>query len=252
MTRGLLEELSRDPEYRGFAELTRHLMAAFSLPGLLRETTELPEGGVSDISNRGTLDRLLLSELALDDLTLATRLALNEALFLKREVPPAPQAQSRAIILDNSLPVWGLPRLYIAAVGLAIHGLTPDTVKIKCFRPRGPSVLSFELGSREDLVNHLEHLEAAACPAACLPDLAKNLAGSSQQAAPVLITVADVYENPDFRRQLDAAIEGELWVILAERNGSVTILNRTAQGSMVTRRIKLPLESICPEKQPSS
>ena len=87
-TRRLLEQLSDDNELSGFARLAQQLIAAISLPRTLSEPDELQIGGVSDISNRGHLDQLLLSELAQDDLTLAVRLALNEALYLRRESPP--------------------------------------------------------------------------------------------------------------------------------------------------------------------
>jgi len=42
-------------------------MAAVRLPRRLAQREELAVGGISDITNRGPLDRLLLSELAHDD-----------------------------------------------------------------------------------------------------------------------------------------------------------------------------------------
>ena len=69
----------------GFA---RQLMAAVTLPRRLADPEEIAMGGVSDISNRGPLDRLLLTELVHDDLTLAVRVSSNEALYLRRESPP--------------------------------------------------------------------------------------------------------------------------------------------------------------------
>ena len=93
--RSLLAELDKDPERRGLARLTRSLMAAVSLPQPLSEHDDLPLGGVSDITTRGQLDRLPLSELAQDDLMFILRLALNELLYLRRETPPRPQAETR-------------------------------------------------------------------------------------------------------------------------------------------------------------
>jgi hypothetical protein len=85
--RRLLAELRGDKELSGLARLAQDLMAAVHVPRSLRQQEELPLGGVSDLSNRGPLDRLLVSELAHDDLTLAVRVALNEALYLRRESP---------------------------------------------------------------------------------------------------------------------------------------------------------------------
>ena len=86
--RALLSELAHDEELSGLATLARDLMAAVALPRSLTDREELPIGGFSDIANRGSVDRLLLSELAHDDLTLAVRVAVNEALYLRRESPP--------------------------------------------------------------------------------------------------------------------------------------------------------------------
>jgi hypothetical protein len=85
--RQLLEELRDDDEFHGLIRVVRMLSAVLTLPRDLSTPEELPQGGVSDITNRGPLDRLLLSELANDDDTLMTRVALNEALAAKRRRP---------------------------------------------------------------------------------------------------------------------------------------------------------------------
>src|SRR5207248_2941944 len=81
--RALLAELRTDSEHAGLARLARDFMAALQLPRRLSEPDEMPIGGFADLANRGSLDRLLLSELAHDDLTFAVRIALNEALYLR-------------------------------------------------------------------------------------------------------------------------------------------------------------------------
>lgn len=93
--RRLLDALEGDSEWSGLARLTRHLMAAVHVPRALGDPEDLPLGGFSDLSNRGALDRLLVSELAQDDVVLSARLALNEALYLRRESPPKNPDQGR-------------------------------------------------------------------------------------------------------------------------------------------------------------
>ena len=117
--RSLLAELDKDPEWRGLARLTRNLMAAVSLPQPVSDHDDLPLGGVSDITNRGQLDRLLLSELAQDDLMFTARMAVNELLYLRRETPPRPHAETRWLLLDSGLRLWGVPRIFATAVALA-------------------------------------------------------------------------------------------------------------------------------------
>ena len=84
----MIAGLDNDQELGGMS-IARQLLAAIHLPRSLSDRDDLPVGGISDISNRGPLDRLLLSELAHDDLTLAVRIATNEALYLAARRRPA-------------------------------------------------------------------------------------------------------------------------------------------------------------------
>src|SRR5207249_1086065 len=58
--RGLIQNLRDDPELCGIARLARDLLAAVHVPRALAAPEDLAVGGVSDISNRGPLDRLLV------------------------------------------------------------------------------------------------------------------------------------------------------------------------------------------------
>jgi len=119
--RSLLRKLSdEEGDLAGIAHAAKHLMSIVSLPRRLALDDKMPIGGVSDITNRGPLDRLLLSELAHDDLTLAVRVAVNEAMYLRRESPPESPPQNRTILLDGGIRAWGVPRIYIVATALAI------------------------------------------------------------------------------------------------------------------------------------
>jgi len=132
--RRLLAELRRDKELAGLARLAQDLMAAVHVPRTLRQQEELPLGGVSDLSNRGPLDRLLVSELAHDDLTLAVRVAVNEALYLRRESPPRQPPNRRAILLDAGIRMWGIPRVFGVAVALALAATSDPRAELLIFR----------------------------------------------------------------------------------------------------------------------
>ncbi len=115
-----LFEWSNDLELYGLARIARQLISVITWPRPVSERQPLPLGGVADLTNRGSLDRLLLSELAQDDDVLMVRLALNESLYIRREQPEDPGTQQRAIFVDTSLRLWGLPRVYAAAVALTL------------------------------------------------------------------------------------------------------------------------------------
>ena len=152
----LLTQLSQDPQTAGLARLTKRLIAALNIPPHTQGASDQPLGGVSDISNRGDFDRLLLSELANDDDTLSARLVNNEALYLRRETPPDPQVQERVILVDTSLRLWGMPRVFAvsAALGCALNN--HQKAGISAFALGKETIGPNALATKEDVIHFLE------------------------------------------------------------------------------------------------
>ena len=134
-------------------------MAVVHLPRKISESDELPMGGVSDITNRGPLDRLLTSELAHDDTTLALRVATNEALYLRRETPPKTPTPRRLILIDVGIRMWGVPRVFAAATAMALTATADAHAGALTFRVHGDRVEAADLTTRQGLVGHLSVLE---------------------------------------------------------------------------------------------
>src|SRR5262249_9146804 len=153
--RRLIEDLSRDREYGAVARAARELMAAVRLPRRLAQREELAVGGVSDITNRGPLDRLLLSEFAPDDLTLAVPGAPNNALYLRRDPPMREPPGTLAVLLDSGLRVWGIPRVLASAVALALAACDKQHAQALFWRARGKQLLPVDLLSKKGLTEHL-------------------------------------------------------------------------------------------------
>ncbi len=103
--KSLMEQLAEDDKTAGIAQLTQHLIAALNIPMHAANASDHLFGGVSDISNRGNFDKLLISELANDDLTLTARLVNNEALYLRREAPPVSLDRKRNILMDTTIKI---------------------------------------------------------------------------------------------------------------------------------------------------
>lgn len=216
--RRLIEELSRDPEHGAIARAARELLAAVRLPRRLAHRDELAIGGVADITNRGPLDRLLLSELAHDDLTLAVRVALNEALYLRREPPMREPPGALALLLDSGVRLWGLPRVFATAVALALAAQEKQTATVFAWRATGAELAPVDLFSRAGLIAHLGALEVDAHPGAALSAFAKAAPAQEHQQS-VLITHRDALDDPDFRKALAAADIDSGFVAVVDRLG---------------------------------
>jgi hypothetical protein len=216
--RKLIEELSRDREFGSVARAARELMAAVRLPRRLGEREQLAIGGVADITNRGPLDRLLLSELAHDDLTLAARVALNEALYLRREPPMREPPGALGLLLDSGVRLWGIPRVLATAVALALIARDKQHSEVMAWRAHGKKLETVDLLSRNGLTQHLAALEPSAHAGESVPAFADALSPSAQNQS-VLITHRDALDDPGFRRALAENPAAPGFVATVDREG---------------------------------
>lgn len=84
-----VEELMDDASTFQVGALIKPIWAGFKIPIFNAQPSSQPLGGISDLSNKGSFDKLLISEFANDDLVFLSRVANNEALYLEREMPPS-------------------------------------------------------------------------------------------------------------------------------------------------------------------
>ena len=242
--RSLIHELSQDQELAGLARLARHLMATVFLPRPLDQRDELPLGGVSDISNRGPLDKLLLSELAHDDLTLSVRVAMNEALYLRRESPPRQPPRTRRVLLDAGLRMWGLPRVYATAVALALAATTDADLAADVLRADDDAWEPVDLTSRAGLIAHFGALAVTAHPGAALATLEINGAVEQGSVDTVLITSQDTLEDPAFDRHLASLELSHLHVATVDRSGGYRLFQVTRHARRPIREAQFSLDEI--------
>ena len=236
----LLAELAQDAQTAGLARLVPHLRAALHLPHTAPQASEQPLGGVADLSNRGPLDRLLLSELAQDDLSLLARLAHGEALYLRREAPPLPQPPPRVLLLDTTLLMWGLPRVAGLAAALALAapgGPAPP----EAFALGSHAAQLLDLRSRAGVVAALGLLDPAlhcgAALAAVLPTL-------PAPAEALLITEAQAARQPDFLAALAAAPATLRFLLTVARSGELVLYELRAGHRTVLSTSQVELDKL--------
>lgn len=116
----LIEQLVQNNQTYEIGSLIRHLWSGLNIPFHSNTPSRRPFGGVSDITNKGDISRLLISEYAQEDIIFLTRLANSEALYLSRESPPAIADKQRDILIDITLKNWGTPKILAFACMLAI------------------------------------------------------------------------------------------------------------------------------------
>lgn len=216
--RQLLQELAADPDQRLIGRAALELMATIRLPRRLTEPDRSAIGGVADLSNRGPLDRLLLSELAHDDLTLTTRIALNEALYLRPEPPKHQPGSNLAILLDSGLRMWGLPRAFATATALAMIANGGGLRSLRAWRAHRHGIVPVDLLSQASLREHLSVLEPEIHPGDALQMFRDVLEGRDHLQS-VLITHSDTLRDSRFRKKLAACKGVPSHVVTVNREG---------------------------------
>ncbi|MBX0290704.1 hypothetical protein K3G63_09660 [Hymenobacter sp. HSC-4F20] len=219
----LFEELALDERTAGLARLAQRLGAALRIPLHAHGASNQPFGGVSDVTNRGSFDRLLLSELAYDDLTFTARLVNNEALYLRREEPPHNQPRPRTILLDTSLPMWGLPRLVALAAALAwarqsALSRPPATVAAYALGGQAAEVLTLE--TKAGVIQALTLLDPALHCGLALERLMSEVPAAAETDT-LLITDAGQLHQPAFAPYLAAARPSLRFLLTVDRGGQV-------------------------------
>jgi hypothetical protein len=248
-TRKLIAQLQDDHELGGVARVARSLLAAVNLPRPLTVAQDLPEGGFSDLTNRGSLDRLLVSELAQDDLTLAVRVAMNEALYMRRESPPSGPAPRRGILVDAGIRLWGVPRVFATAVAMALCAATEPHVLVAAYRAKGADIQRVNLGTREGLVAHLATLTTDTHPGRALgkflKEVRQDLGGKDTQH--VLVTTPDVLADREFQYQLAEVESAALLITTVARDGTFQLLEQLPHSRKLLGEAKLDLNELLVE-----
>ncbi|HRX82732.1 MAG TPA: hypothetical protein P5307_26880, partial [Pirellulaceae bacterium] len=251
--RMLLGQLMQDDELSGLARLARSLMAAIHLPRPLADPDDMPAGGVSDISNRGNLDRLLISELAHDDLTLAVRVATNEALYLRRETPPKQPPRRRAVFIDTGIRMWGVPRVYATAVAMALTASSDRGAEVDVYRAIDGKLHRSDLTTREGLVDHLEALAADPHPGVGVGQFLKQVDSEGLAVDAVIITCDEVLADREYRANAAEFAVSSYFVATVARDGSFSLAAKSAIGSKSICNAKLDLNGVlAPPKKPTA
>ncbi len=239
----LVSSLEDDRSLAPLARICRSAMAVTHIPRSLVDHDEMPTGGFSDIAARGTPDRLLPSELVHDDLTLALRIVLREALYFRRETATSAPRVSRVILLDCGIRLWGTSRILATAVGLAFGATAPREAEVRYVRHRSTGPELVDLSTRGGLVEHLSILETCAHGGASLRVLAGVDAGRPGAEA-VVITSEAAYRDEEFRRHLAKAVPHGIHVATVDADGQYRLRFASARGRRLLAEARLDVEQV--------
>lgn len=230
------------------AGLVRRMSAILHVPKAVTHRDEMPLGGVSDITNRGDPSRLLMTELAWDDLTFAVRLAQGEALYLRRESPPAEPPPRRLILIDTGIFMWGKPRLFALGAALALlrQKLGDQAVVGRAMASDGMSFVQITLDTVEDVRAQLIRLHPPPHPGLALSLLVDAEEGMLQPDEEVfLITHPAACEQlttlPVWQHLANTTL---LHTLLVDRDGNLQLARHSLAGAKTLSEARVDAEDL--------
>lgn len=199
----LYDQLLQDPITAGIAQLAKRLTAALNIPMQSKGSSDQPFGGISDITNRGNYDKLLLSELAHDDELLMARLVNNEALYFRREQPPENPKTQRIILMDTTLKMWGTARVFALSAGLACAQQNKHSELLQAYTLGGKKYTPVSLNSKHGIIQALETLDPALHCGKALEDVVQSIPAVAKNEF-IFITNARLLHSAAFYASLSA------------------------------------------------
>lgn len=121
-----IDQLIQEDKTFYVGSLIKRLWSGLNIPLHHSHPSKQPLGGISDLTNKGDFDKLVISEFAYDDDVFMSRIANCEALYIQREVPPEADKFTRILLIDNTLKNWGNPKIlaFASAIAIARHPKT--------------------------------------------------------------------------------------------------------------------------------
>lgn len=240
-TGDLMQELLEDPQTAGIARLTLRIQAAARIPMHNAAAGDIRVGGVSDITNKGDISALLLSELAQDDDVLAARLAHQEALYLRRESPPVRRPRARLLLIDSTLLSWGEPRLFAMATALSAARQTEGIVAFNAIMLGEKDRIPATLSTRDGILEAVSVLDRGVH---CMNALERALAELPADTEVIFITHQEGLDYTDAATPFAALKKRLNYYYLLDRTGEMRFFQVLEGNSRMIARATFPLSEI--------
>ena len=222
--------------------LIKRLWAGLNISANSALPSAQPLGGVSDLTTKGDLDKLLISEYANEDLLFLLRLANNEALFIQREVPPISDDFKRIILIDISLKNWGTPKTVAFAIMLAIAKHPKSTIDSSAYVV-GNSYKPISIDSISGIIEGMQQLETCLHFSNGLKSFFKENPVKKNREVFILSASSTLKQSEMLKTIYEYHAFVNYW-IFNDDIGNIDIYKRQQNSKKKIQHIQLPLEEL--------
>lgn len=239
----LIDELIHDPKTFPVGSLIPRLWGGLNIPVHNTLPSQQPLGGISDLTNKGDYDKLLVSEFANDDLVFLSRLANNEALYIHREVPPSDERLERIILIDVSIKNWGNPKVIAFALMLAIAKHPKTDIACAVYVLGSERYYPVSIDTIHGIIEALQITEGSLHAAQSL-DLFLSEHDKDKNKEILLITEVSTQKHPAVLKVMNEHVQRIRYLFLTDANGHVDVFKRQQNSRRHIQHLLLNLEEL--------
>jgi hypothetical protein len=239
----LVDELIENDKTFATGSLIRWLWGGLNIPVHSALPSHQPLGGISDLTNKGDFDKLLISEFAYDDITFLSRLANNEALYIHREIPPTHNDLHRVILVDASLKNWGTPKTIAFAVLLAIARHPKTDIDCQGFVLGNGQYYPVSTESIHTVIDALQIVAGNLHAAASLESFLRDH-GKDNNTEIFFITESSALKHGPLLKVMHEHHDAINYLVLTDSEGNIDLYKKHQRARKHLQHIKLPLDKL--------
>ncbi|MGJ8683987.1 MAG: hypothetical protein ACSHWW_05150 [Nonlabens sp.] len=242
----IVEQLLAHSETSEIGSLIKRIWSGLHIPMHQNASSEQPLGGVSDITNKGDMNKLLISEFAYDQDTFLSRVANKEALYIERETANEDNDNRRVFLIDSSLKNWGIPKILSFATALAIANHPKSTFEYAAY-VIGDTVREVNFNDILEIISSQQLLSAQLDPAVGLHYFFENEYETRDEV--FFLTTSDTLESNDLQYVISERMEQLNYLITTSSSGDVDFYRYRNRSRKHLKQIYLPYEELWADRQ---
>ncbi|MEM0575055.1 ribosomal protein L7/L12 [Flavobacterium polysaccharolyticum] len=237
-----VDQLIQEDKTFYVGSLIKRLWSGLNIPLHHNHPSEQPLGGISDLTNKGDFDKLVISEFAYDDDVFMSRIANNEALYIQREVPPEADKFKRILLIDNTLKNWGNPKIlaFASAIAIARHPKTDIECQVYVV---GEDFKEIAVTNVNEVINSLSELSGKLdCSAGLDSFFLENKINSKNQEVFIFSSEESLKLIP-MQRAMNTYFD-DIKYVFAIGMENINVYKNQNKGRKILQQIVLPLDEL--------
>ncbi|MEL7148531.1 MAG: hypothetical protein AAFO69_19310, partial [Bacteroidota bacterium] len=241
----LTEQLIQHPKTFQIGTLIKPLWSGLTIPSAHSRDHENLFGGVTDLSNKGELQQLLLTEFAHDDLVFLSRLANREALYYRRDVPQGNPGQHRIFLLDISLRMWGVAKVvaWSSLLATVTHPRYAGQYTHSVF-VLGQGYHPTSIDSLPDILKSTARLSATYDCLNGFCDFFKDQVAQAEKAEVFFLTTRDAWKDQTMEATVEQYRQHLNYLMVFDEDGLIDLFQYHTRNRKHLKTLQLPLAKL--------